>query len=93
MLRLEKNSGSFLMLASCKFNLARVYNQLEDLTSSSNAENLLKECTEMYSSIKDQVKIMKCQDEMIRMLLKQERYDVNSLLFLIIYSKISVCLY
>ena len=73
------------MLANCKFNLARVYNQLEDITSCSNAENLLKECTEMYESLKDWTKILKCQDEMVRMLLKQERYDVSMLLLLFNY--------
>ena len=71
------------MLADCKLNLGKVYSQLDDITSSSNAESLLNECIKLYEDLKDDTKIFKVLDEMIKLNLKQERYDVSILFSLL----------
>ena len=69
------------MIADSKLSLAKIYSQLDDITSSSNAENLLSECIKFYEYLNDELKIFKVLDEMIKLNLKQERYDVSKLFF------------
>ena len=65
------------MLANCKFSLAKVYNQLDDLTSSNNAENLFIESIQLYENVKNTERVLKVEDEMVKFFLKQERLDVS----------------
>jgi hypothetical protein len=69
------------MIADSKLSLAKIYSQLDDIKSSSNAENLLSECIKFYEDLNDEPKIFKVLDEMIKLNLKQERYDVSKLFF------------
>ncbi len=69
------------MIADSKLSLAKIYSQLDDIKSTSNAENLLSECIKFYEDLNDEPKIFKVLDEMIKLNLKQERYDVSKLFF------------
>ena len=69
------------MIADAKLSLAKIDSQLDDITSSSNAEILLSECIKSYEDLNDELKIFKVLDEMIKLNLKQERYDVSKVFF------------
>lgn len=74
-------------MANCKFSLAKIYSELEDITSATNAENRFKECIELYEKLKYDEKILKAEDEMVKFFLKQDRFDVRNFFSLKLLTK------
>jgi hypothetical protein len=63
-----------------KVSLANIYAELDDMNSSSKAEDLLKEAVDEYAKIFDKnlsEKTIKAKDDLAKYYLKQEKFDVK----------------
>ena len=78
-IRIAETFGSKSILLNCKFNLAKLYADQDDLTSSENSEDLFKECIEIHEKNFDEVteKILKIKEEFVKFYLRQDKYDVR----------------
>ena len=70
-----------LLLADCKFNLAKTYANLDGLNNSSNAENFFNDSIELFEKVFNgslNAKILNSKEELVKFYLKQDRYEVMS---------------
>ena len=68
-----------LLLADCKFNLAKTYANLGDLNSAFNAENFFNDSIELFEKVFNgslNAKVLNSKEELVKFYLKQDRYEV-----------------
>lgn len=74
------HSGQVISVQELKVSLAEIYSDLDDMNSSSKAEDLLREAVDEYSKIFDKnlsEKAIKSKEDLAKFYLKQEKYDVK----------------
>lgn len=70
--------GSDFYVYECKLALAKIYTDLQDMNSIDKSEDLYKQTLEDYSKIFNNLneKIIHTKNELVKLYLKQEKYDV-----------------
>lgn len=66
-----------MLVLECKYSLAKVFSDLDDMNSSDKAEELFKEVIESYGKLPIifREKLIKAKDDLSKYYLKQDKYD------------------